>query len=186
MKARSLNSRTLLRKGETLRKEQEANAGKPKTKKKGGGRSRAEFEWESIFDNALEGVYQSSMEGRYLNVNRAMARIYGYDSPEELIGQITDIKSQIYVRMQERDEFMRLMKENGKVENWETQNHRKDGSIIWIRTNARLVKSGKKKPYIEGFIVDITERKSAEDRLATSEAKLRRGLCRHAGYCIGN
>jgi PAS domain S-box-containing protein/putative nucleotidyltransferase with HDIG domain len=173
MKTRSLNSKTLLGKGETLRKKQEANASKPKTIKSGSGRRGAEAGWQSTFDNALEGIYQSSIEGRYLNVNPAMARIYGYDSPEELIEEITDIRGQIYVKAQDRDRFTQLMTETGKVENFEAQNYRKDGSIIWIRTNARLVKSGRTKLYYEGFIIDITEHKRTAEALKASEERFR-------------
>ena len=105
MKTRSLNSKTLLGKGETLRKKQEVNAGKPKAKKTGSRRRRAEAGWRSTFDNALEGIYQSSIEGRYLNVNPAMARIYGYDSPKDLTKQVTDIRSQVYVNEKDRDKI---------------------------------------------------------------------------------
>ncbi len=102
-----------------------------------------------------------------------MARIYGYDSPKDLTKQVTDIRSQVYVNEKDRDKFMQLMTEYGKVKDFEAQNYRKDGSIIWIRTNARLVKSGGTKPYYEGFIIDITEHKRTTEELKASEERFR-------------
>jgi two-component system cell cycle sensor histidine kinase/response regulator CckA len=135
-------------------------------------RKRAEERFRSIYENAVEGIYQSSLEGRYLSVNPAAARIYGYDSPQEMIAQVTDIKTQIYVRSQDREVFIRLLTEDGIVENFEAPNYRKDRSIIWIQTSARFVPSGDGS-FIEGFVTDITKSKRAEAALRESEARLR-------------
>ena len=124
-------------------------------------RKQAEERFRAIYENAVEGIYQSTLEGRYLNVNPATARIYGYDSPQEMMAQVLDIKSQIYVHSQDRADFIRLLTENGKVENFEVQNYRKDRSIIWIQTNARLVQS-EDEVFFEGFITDITKHKQNE------------------------
>ena len=135
-------------------------------------RKRAEERFRSIYENAVEGIYQSTLDGRYLNINPATAHIYGYDSPRDMMTQVLDIKSQIYVHAEDRADFIRLLTENGKVENFEVQNYRKDRSIIWIQTNARLVQVGKGS-FIEGFITDITKSKHAEEALRESEARLR-------------
>ena len=124
-------------------------------------RKQAEERFRAIYENAVEGIYQSTLEGRYLNVNPATARIYGYDFPQEMMAQVLDIKSQIYVHSQDRADFIRLLTENGKVENFEVQNYRKDRSIIWIQTNARLVQS-EDEVFFEGFVTDITKSKEAE------------------------
>ena len=105
--------------------------------------TRAEERFRSIYENAVEGIYQSTLDGRYLNVNPATAHIYGYDSPQDMMSQVMDIKSQLYVHSQDREDFIHLLKENGKVENFEVQHYRKDRSIIWIQMNARLVQAGK-------------------------------------------
>ena len=134
-------------------------------------RKRAEERFRNIYENAVEGIYQSTLDGRYLNVNPAMAHIYGFDSPQDMMMQVMDIKSQIYVHSQDRADFIHLLIENGKVENFEVQNFRKDRSIFWIQTNARLVQTGKG-AFIEGFVTDITKSKRAEAALRDSEARL--------------
>src|SRR6185503_20115730 len=135
-------------------------------------RQWAEERYRAIYENAVEGIYQSSLEGRYLGVNPAAARIYGYDSPQEMIAKVRDIKTQIYVRSQDREVFIRLLTEHGIVENFEAPNYRKDRSIIWIQTSARFVQSADGS-FIEGFITDITESRQAEEALRESEARLR-------------
>ena len=125
----------------------------------------AQERYRSIYENAVEGIYQSTQNGQFLSVNPAMARIYGYDSPQEMLEKITDIESQIYVKRQERSEFIRLLTEHGKVENFEAQNYRKDGSIIWVRSDARLVNIEGLGPYFEGFLSDITAHKQAEQAM---------------------
>lgn len=130
----------------------------------------AENRYRDLFENAVNGIFISTPEGTFLDVNHAMAHIYGYTSPEEMIQSISDIPSQIYVLSEDRWEFVRLMTEEGRVENFEAQNYRKDGSIIWIRTNARVVQREGGTVYYEGFLTDITERKKIEEALRQSEA----------------
>jgi len=123
----------------------------------------AEENYRSIFENALEGIFQSSTDGRFLKVNPALARIYGYDSPAELVQSITSIDTQTYVDPNGRSEFKRVMEASNEVKNREYQIYRKDGSIIWIEENTRGVrdKAGKLL-YYEGIVEDITERKQLE------------------------
>jgi len=134
---------------------------------------QAEAKHRSIFENAAEGIFQSTPEGRYLSVNPAMARLYGYDTPEEMMEAVTDIARQVYADPEMRREFARRLKKEGKVEKFEARNLRKDGSLIWTSTNARIVRDAKGKVlYYEGFIQDITERKKAQEALRKSERDL--------------
>ena len=137
-------------------------------------RKQAEEKYQAIIEYSLEGIFQSSPEGRYLNVNPAMARIYGYDSPQEMIESVADIASQIYVESDGRHEFTRLIQTQGIVENFERKNYRKDGSVIWTSTSARTVCDADGNIlYYEGFLQDITQRKWAEAALTDNEKRFR-------------
>jgi PAS domain S-box-containing protein len=126
----------------------------------------AEAKYRSIFENAVEGIFQSTPDGRYITANPALARIYGYSSPTEVTTNFTDIENQLYVDPQRRAEFVRLIEEYGKVSEFESQIYRQDGSIVWISEKAYAVRdeSGKLL-YYEGLIEDITKRKQAEAAL---------------------
>ena len=124
---------------------------------------QAEEKYRRIYENALEGIFQSTPEGRYLSANPALAQIYGYDSPEELIETIVNIEHQLYVDPNRRNDFIRLMEQEGGVSGFEFEVYRKDGSIIWINQNARAVYDDNGVLlYYQGFSEDITERKRAE------------------------
>ena len=128
---------------------------------------QAEAKYRSIFENALEGIFQSSAEGHYLSANPTLAKIYGYTSPQELIESLTDIEHQLYVKPQRRAEFVRLMQENDAVSGFDSQVYRKDGSVIWISENARAVRDPNTGEllYYEGLVENITERKRAKEQL---------------------
>jgi PAS domain S-box-containing protein len=129
---------------------------------------KTEEKYRGIFENALEGIFQSTPDGRFLNVNPALATLYGYASPQELVMTVTDIQHQIYVEPDRRHEFMVLMQQYDAVTEFESQVYRQDGSVIWISENARAVRdaNGEILCY-QGFIVDITKRKQAEQLLAS-------------------
>src|ERR1700732_2259549 len=101
---------------------------------------RAEQKYRSIFEHCLEGIFQTTPEGKYISANPALARMYGYDSPEELIEDLTDITRQLYVRPGRRREFTQLVRENGKLLDFESQIFRRDRSVIWISECARVVR----------------------------------------------
>lgn len=123
----------------------------------------AERRYRSIFENAIEGIYQSTPSNGYLAVNPALARMYGYDSPQELISTLRDIDHQVYVDPQRRLEFKRLMSKHGVVTNFESRVHRRNGEIIWISENARSVyNSDGSLLFFEGTVEAITERKLHE------------------------
>ena len=126
----------------------------------------AELKYRAIFENAIEGIFQTTPNGRYLSANYALARIYGYTSPEEMVRQVGDIKHEIYVNPERRSDFINLMKKQGQVQEFESQVLRQDGSIIWIAENAHAVyDSNQTLLYYEGTVEDITERKHAEEEL---------------------
>jgi Amt family ammonium transporter len=134
----------------------------------------AEQKYRDIFAHAVEGIFQTTPQGRYLEANPALARIYGYDSPEELIQDLQDIGKQLYVDPGRREEFLACMRTHGRVSHFESRIHRKDGAIIWIAEHARAVHDARGNPlYFEGTVIDITQRKHAEALLQASEEEYR-------------
>lgn len=128
-----------------------------------------------LFDHLVEGIFRTTVAGHYLLANVALARIYGYDSPVELMANIKDIAARLYVEPGRREEFVRLMQESDTLSGFESRIYRKDGSIIWIAENCRAVRDGQGKLlYYEGTVEDITERKHAEDQIRRATAELSR------------
>lgn len=128
-----------------------------------------------IFDHLVEGIFRTTVSGNYLLANIALARIYGYDSPMELMVCIKDIAGSLYVDHGRRDEFTRLMQENDTLSGFESRIYRKDGSIIWISENCRAVRDTQGKLlYYEGTVEDITERKRAEEQIRRATNELSR------------
>jgi len=127
---------------------------------------QAESKYRSIFENASEGIFQTTPSGKFLSANPALARIYGYNSPAELIDQIQNIKYQIYVDPRQRDKFTQEIAQNGFLSEFESEVYRADDSIVWISENARAVHSDNGELlYYEGTVTDITSRKIAEQKL---------------------
>jgi len=122
-------------------------------------RKLAEEKYRGIFDHAVEGIFQSSPEGRFLSVNPAMARIFGYASPGEMLAGVNDISQQLYVDPRRRDDFRQVMEDVGLVQGFEAQMYRQDGSRIRVVINARAVKDEEGEVlYYEGFVQEVTER----------------------------
>ena len=137
-------------------------------------RNAAEQKYQQIFENAGEGIFQSTPEGRYLTANPALARMHGFNSPAELIQSRQDISREIYVEPIQREEFKRLLEERGSVRGFEHQSVRKDGRKIWISVNAHAIRdSAGNILYYEGTAQDITEHKRAEQALRESEERYR-------------
>ncbi len=137
-------------------------------------RRDAQKEFASVFGQALEGIYQSTLNGQYTKVNPALARMYGYGSPEELLALVTDVRTQLHVEAMMFDQFQNNLQRHGFIENFEAQHRRKDGRIIWTSTTARLVRDDSGNPdYYEGFVTDITNHKAAEAALLEHEQQYR-------------
>ena len=130
----------------------------------------AEARYHSVFDHLVEGIFQTTPEGHYLMANAALARIYGYNTPEELMSSLTDISRSLYAQEGRRAEFVRLMQEHDTITGFESQVYRKDGSVIWISENCRAVRdTDGHLLYYEGTVEDITQRRQTEENLRNSE-----------------
>ncbi|MEN9202151.1 MAG: PAS domain S-box protein [Thermostichus sp. DG_1_6_bins_120] len=130
--------------------------------------------YRQLFENAIEGIFQTTLEGKYLVANPALARIFGYDSPEDLMHNVSDIGSQLYTDAEQHVEFVQRMLTEGQVVDLERQVCRKDGKLIWVALNARTIYDDQGKPlYFEGFITDITAAHQLKERQQQSEEALR-------------
>lgn len=134
----------------------------------------AERKYRSIFDNAVEGIYQTTLDGRFLNANPHLAKVIGYDSPEQLIEEVTDIGEQLYVDANQRAELVKRLMQDGSVVNVETLFYKKDKSTIWASQSARIVRDEVtgNPLFIEGTVADISGSKKAIADLARVEAQL--------------
>jgi len=133
---------------------------------------QAERKYRAIFENAIEGIFQTTPGGKYISVNPALARIYGYNSPEELMASVADIGQTIYVDPKRRLEFKALIEAHGFVELFEYEVYRKDGSKILLCENARAVRDANGAvTYYEGTVVDVTQIKRVEEIERANKAK---------------
>ena len=129
----------------------------------------------SVFDHLIEGIFRTTPDGRYLLANVALARIYGYDRPMELMASIKDIANRLYVESGRREEFVRMMQLHDTLTGFESRIYRKDGSIIWIAENCRAVRDGRGHLlYYEGTVEDISERKRSEEQIRRATEELSR------------
>ena len=133
----------------------------------------SEEKYRSLFENAAEGIYQSTPDGRFITVNPAMARMYGYESPEEMVDSVTDIGVQLYEDPVERLRFTNSLNRLGILENFETRSRKKDGTPICVSLSARAVKDNEGRCICyEGIVEDITSRKEAEEVRLRLESQL--------------
>lgn len=135
----------------------------------------SEENYRNIFENAVMGIFLTTPGGRYLRANPAGARMYGYDSPEDIIHSVTDMSRQVYANPEDRERFKEIMADKGRVEGFESEHCRKDGRRIWTVLNSRPVRDDAGEIlYYETTIEDITERKRAEQKRQELEERLRR------------
>jgi PAS domain S-box-containing protein len=134
----------------------------------------AEARYRDMFVNAIEGIFQSTPDGRYLAVNPALARMYGYNSPGELMASVSNIGEQVYADSTVREQFRQQIEEFGEVRGLEYQVRRRDGVLIWISEFARVVRDpGGAVLHYEGTIKDISRRKQVEEENNLLEAQMR-------------
>ncbi len=127
---------------------------------------KAERKYRTIFENAVEGIYQMSPGGRYLSANPALAKLFGFPTPDELMGSIYDSRTQLYTDRENRNDFLERLKTRGEVKSYESRVRRKDGKLIWVSESARRVDDPDGNIlYYEGTVEDVTLRKKAENQL---------------------
>ena len=135
---------------------------------------RAEQNYRSIFENAVEGIFQSTPDRRVITANSSMARILGYDSPQELMTSFNDNDAELYVDPAAEEEVTRTLETEGIVQGYEFEAYRKDGEKIWLSLNIRLIRDDHGNAlFREGAIEDITEHKRAETERQKLEEQLR-------------
>ena len=135
---------------------------------------KAEEKYRHIVENSINGIFQSTTDGYFLNVNPSMARMYGYDSPKDMIQNVTNISTQLYVNPDHRNALQRYLTENEKVIAFESLDYRKDKSKIWVSANIQIIRDKEGNiQYYEGSVEDISVRKNMEaDRSRAEEALL--------------
>ncbi|WP_414664583.1 PAS domain S-box protein [Horticoccus sp. 23ND18S-11] len=132
--------------------------------------ARAQRRYQLIFENAVEGLYVTTPEGRFISANPALARILGYETPAELLAAINDVRRQIYVQTERRDDFFALVQRRDEVTGFESEIFRRDGTRGWISESVRVVRNADGTiDHFEGVATDITQKHEAARAL--SEAK---------------
>ena len=127
---------------------------------------KAEEKYRGIFENAVEGIYQTTPDGKYIAANPALARMLGFDSPQDIVSTRNDVENQEYVKPELRSEFVRSIEQHGVVHNFEYQVYRKDGKMIWVSESAHAVRNvAGQILHFEGTVQDITERRELEQQL---------------------
>lgn len=134
--------------------------------------ARAEKRYRSIFENAVEGLYITSPEGRFISANPALAQMLGYASPAEMLTAVNDVGRQIYVRRERRQEFFALIKTRDEISDFESEVYRRDGGTCWISESVRVVRNSQGEiDHFEGVAIDITaQREAARALRAAKEA----------------
>ncbi len=134
----------------------------------------SEEKYRAIFENANEGIYQTLPDGRLLSVNPSLARMFGFASPAEMIEKVSDIGTELYADPRDREDMLRMLREQGVVEGLEVQMKRQDGSTFWISIHLHPVRDADGNiAYLEGTNADITNRKLAQEALRESEERFR-------------
>lgn len=129
---------------------------------------------QAFIDNVPVGIFRTNSDGKALQANPEMVRIIGRENKEESLEYMQNVGEQLYVNQKRRDELISILAKQGHVENFEFQALRADGEHIWLMLNARTnVESGDNPFLIDGFVLDITERKKAEEALKKTELKYR-------------
>jgi len=130
----------------------------------------AEEQLRYLIETAPVGIFRSTPEGRYLFANPALARIHGYASPEDLLRSVTNIADDVYADHEQRAGLLRILRERGSVNGFESLRKRADGSTVWVSTSAGLIADPLTgEPAIHGYTIDISTRRQTEQRLREQE-----------------
>lgn len=135
-------------------------------------RRRAEQRYRSMYENAVQGMFQSTVSGQITSLNPSYTRILGYDTPEEVLA-MDDVAAIFYEDPEDRARMIEALKRKGILTDYELQIRRKDGTPAWIMVNARLTKDPEGQPMIEGIVIDHTARKEVEEELRRSREQFR-------------
>jgi PAS domain S-box-containing protein len=132
----------------------------------------SEKKYRDIYDNAIEGMFRTSLEGKSMQSNKALAKMLGYDTADNVVNSVTDSGHQVWANADERLKYAKILEEQDIIQKYECQYKRVDGGIIWVSLNSRLVHDENGKAlYYEGFVEDITERKQTEFELIKAKEK---------------
>jgi PAS domain S-box-containing protein len=134
----------------------------------------ANEKYRKIFENSLHGIFQTTIEGKFITVNPAMAMMFGFSSPEDLMREVTDITRQLYIDPADRNAIRKQLEAEGVVNGFEFKAVRRNKQIIWLRAYIRLVFDKSGMSYFEGMIEDVTDRKIADDKLAKQFEELKK------------
>ncbi|MCS6813986.1 MAG: response regulator [Cyanobacteria bacterium] len=138
---------------------------------------QAEAKYRSIVENAVEGIYQVTPNGKYISANPSLARILGYGSPSELMQQVTNVSQQLYVEPSRLAELAAYLQRYDVISEFESQVYCKDGSTIWIAENVRCVRDDEGNVlYYEGMVQDVSDRRQTEVELRQERQKTERLL----------
>lgn len=133
---------------------------------------QSEAKFRNLYDTAIEGIFQTSLEGKIMQSNKALAKMLGYASPSDAVTLVVDSENQVWVNADERHQYTSQFEKQDVVQGFECQFKRTDDIVIWVSLNARLVRDENgKKLYYEGFIEDITNRKKTESELIRAKEK---------------
>jgi len=147
--------------------------------------AESEKKYRDIFEKSVLGLFRTAPDGRLIDANDALARMYGYSGAAELLATGLDIGRDIYANPEDRHEVIRILAENRIVENYETRHLKRDGTRFWVSISARIIRETEGNMLLyEGTIIDITGRKVAEVALKESEDILKRtgGIARVGGW----
>ena len=130
--------------------------------------------YREIFENALQGICRTSLDGRVLAANPTFARMAGYGSARELMDSVTDVARELWMDPAERRKLTDQLEELGFARGYESRLRRRDGSPVWVAISARLVRDRSGAPlFFESCVEDIGGRKRAEEALRRSENRFR-------------